>query len=56
MRQWKHISTEKKRMVGVTKLSSIFDLKSKRLEAEAFQTEQSFDHIVWYCDYFIIEQ
>lgn len=31
MRQWKHSSTERKRMVGVTKLSSIFDLKSKKL-------------------------
>ena len=30
VRQWKHISTEKKRIAGGNKLSSIFDIKSKR--------------------------
>ena len=29
LRQWKHISTEKKRIAGGNKLSSIFDIKSK---------------------------
>lgn len=31
IRHWKHLSTEKKRLAGGTKLSSIFDIKSKKL-------------------------
>lgn len=31
IRQWRHVSTEKKRIAGGTKLSSIFDLKSRRV-------------------------
>lgn len=30
LRHWKHISTEQKRLAGGTKLSSIFEIKSKK--------------------------